>query len=68
MNPATDVDDISDSDEDSDEREIIPDAEITKIESFSQVAGPKSRPNYIKSEWEDPTSTSRQLSDATWIT
>lgn len=38
-----------------------------KKELFSHVRGPDFHPNYILSEWDDPTSTSKNISAAIWL-
>lgn len=68
VKPPRNSDDISDNYRDTDDSEMIPDAEITKRDKFfSQAAGLEFCPNYIISKSDNPTSTTRNISVAKWL-
>lgn len=58
---------ISDEDEGSDGTQSVSEGDRVKNRLFTQVAGPEFHPNYIMSEWDDPTSTSKKISIAIWL-
>lgn len=61
------ADSSSEEDEYNDESLSVGDVYRVKIDLFTQPGGPKFHPNYLMSEWEEPTISSKKISVSIWL-